>query len=269
MTSSFGKLAAGFKNLLGSNKNAAPASDNKKAVEVVSEETLKAHALPFTIPLEHSVGTKVNDTPSVTICEDFLTQAEVFQIIKAAGDKMQRARVSSGKEGIESAGRTGSNCWVAHDHNKVTHALAKRISKLVGISLQNAESFQVIHYGISQEYSSHFDAWEFNTERGERCMARGGQRLVTCLIYLNDVPAGGGTGFPELDLEVQAKKGRMVIFHNCYPGTNYRHPHSLHGGLPVEEGEKWAVNLWFREADYWAGTKKTDAPARKKYGKVM
>lgn len=269
MASSIGKLAAGIKNLFGGEKGDNPVDGSKKAVEEVSVETLKAHALPFTIPQEYDMGSKVNETPSVTICEEYLTQAEVFQIIKAAGDKMQRARVSSGKEGVESAGRTGSNCWVAHDHNKVIHALAKRISKLVGISLQNAESFQVIHYGETQEYSAHFDAWEFNTDRGDRCMARGGQRLVTCLIYLNDVPAGGGTGFPELDLEVQAKKGRMVIFHNCYPGTNYRHPHSLHGGLPVEEGEKWAVNLWFREGDYWAGTKKAAAPARKKYGKVM
>lgn len=268
MSSGIGKLASGLKNMFGGKQSEG--ENAKKQIDVVSEEVLKAHALPAPIPLEYDVGKKVNDTPAVYICEEYLTQAEIFQILKAAEDKLQRARVSAGKEGVESAGRTGSNCWVPHDHNKVTLGLAKRISRLVGIPLSNAESFQVIHYGETQEYSSHFDAWEFDSERGQRCMARGGQRLVTCLIYLNDVPEGGGTGFPELDMEVAAKKGRMTIFHNCYPGTNYRHPHSLHGGLPVVKGEKWAVNLWFREGDYWAGTKgKAAKPVRKKYGKVL
>jgi len=34
------------------------------------------------------------------------------------------------------------------------------------------------------------------------------------------------------------------------PGTDSRHPLSLHGGQPVLVGEKWAANLWFRERDY-------------------
>ncbi|WP_052481154.1 prolyl hydroxylase family protein [Gilvimarinus agarilyticus] len=111
----------------------------------------------------------------------------------------------------------------------------------------NAESLQMIHYGPAQEYAAHFDAWDPATERGERCMAKGGQRLVTCLLYLNDVGAGGATGFPELGLEVPAKRGRMLVFYNCYPGTNVRQPKSLHGGLPVLRGEKLACNFWFRE----------------------
>src|SRR5690606_31092572 len=85
---------------------------------------------------------------------------------------------------------------------------------------------------------------------GQRCMARGGQRLITCLLYLNDVERGGATGFPSLDLTIKARKGRLLLFHNCYPGTNQRHPDSLHGGLPVEKGEKWACNFWFREGLY-------------------
>ena len=62
--------------------------------------------------------------------------------------------------------------------------------------------------------------------------------MVTCLLYLNDVEDGGETSFPNLDLEIRAKKGRMVQFHNCHEGSTARHRDSLHGGMPVLKGEK-------------------------------
>ena len=80
----------------------------------------------------------------------------------------------------------------------------------------------------------------------------GGQRLVTVLAYLNDVQEGGGTEFPEMGVTINAKKGNVAVFHNTLPltpTTNHSkvHPRSLHGGMPVIKGEKWMVNLWFRE----------------------
>ena len=121
---------------------------------------------------------------------------------------------------------------------------------MVGLPLEQAESLQVLHYSQDQEYAPHYDAWDAATERGRRCMIKGGQRMVTCLLYLSDVEDGGGTSFPNLEMEVRAKKGRMVLFHNCYGGRNLRHPDCLHGGLPVVKGEKWACNFWFRESVY-------------------
>lgn len=205
---------------------------------------------------DYPIGQRVNDDPVIYVFDDFITEDEITSIVDTARSKMQRAQVSFQHGGGESDGRTGSNCWVDLMHNPTIAALSKRVSELVGIPLQNAESLQVIHYGVSQEYQPHFDAWDWGSESGERCMARGGQRLVTCLLYFNDVEQGGGTGFPELDLEVRAKRGRMVLFHNVYPGTNEKHKLSLHGGLPVEKGEKWACNFWFRERDYEIGSKK-------------
>ena len=38
-----------------------------------------------------------------------------------------------------------------------------------------------------------------------------------------------------------------MVFDNCEAGTTGVHPQSLHAGMPVDEGEKWAANLWFRE----------------------
>ena len=192
-------------------------------------------------------GQLVHEEPLIYVFEDFLNSAEIQALVAAAASNLERALVTAAKQGVVSRGRTGRNCWVHHHQTPVISGLSHRISNLVGLPLDHAESLQVIHYSETQEYGPHYDAWDAGTDRGQRCMARGGQRLVTCLLYLNEVEAGGGTCFPKLDLEVRAKRGRMLLFHNCFANTSLRHPDSLHGGLPVEAGEKWACNLWFRE----------------------
>lgn len=210
----------------------------------------------------YETGNRVNDDPMVCVFEDFLSDTEVEQVLAAAQPKLKQALVSAAKSGITSSGRSGSNCWVPHSYNGVIEELSLRIAEVVGIGLEYAESLQVIHYAENEEYAPHFDAWDKSTERGQRCMAKGGQRMVTCLLYLSDVAEGGGTSFPNLDMEIRAKKGRMLLFHNCHEGSTVRHPDSLHGGMPVLKGEKWACNFWFRELEYQApGTVPTRAKA--------
>lgn len=192
-------------------------------------------------------GQVLSQSPFVQRLEGFVREDERLALLDAARPKLQRALVSAAHAGVESVGRTGRNCWVPHDNSPAVQALADRIATLVGLPLAHAESFQVIHYAESEEYRPHYDAWKADTERGQRCMMRGGQRLVTCLVYLNDVSSGGATCFPKLQLEVPARAGDLLLFHNCRPGTITRHPDTLHGGMPVLKGEKWAANLWFRE----------------------
>ncbi|MEQ8953863.1 MAG: 2OG-Fe(II) oxygenase [Gammaproteobacteria bacterium] len=221
----------------------------------------------------YETGNKVNDDPLVVVFEDFLSDLEIEQLLNAARPKLQQALVSSTDSGVESPGRSGSNCWIAHGYNAVVEELSLRVSEVVGIPLIHAESLQVVYYGTGEQYAPHFDAWDAATERGQRCMAKGGQRMVTCLFYLSEPEVGGGTSFPELDMEVRAKRGRMVLFHNCHEGSTVRHPASLHGGMPVERGEKWACNLWFREKPYQApGTvpvRKAGPGVKPKFNRVI
>ena len=71
--------------------------------------------------------------------------------------------------------------------------------------------------------------------------------MVTALAYLNDVDEGGATDFPDIGVSINPNKGDVVVFHNCIDGTSDINQKSLHGGSPVVSGEKWAVNLWFRQ----------------------
>lgn len=199
----------------------------------------------------NTCSTQLWDTPLVRVFDNFLNEEEISHLIDTGAENLAPALVSLGENGSTSKGRTGRSCWVSQRHDEVIAAISDRISERVDIPLIQAESLQLIHYFENQEYAPHFDAWDAETEAGQRCMKRGGQRLVTCLLYLNDVEGGGGTLFPKLNITVEARKGRMLMFHNCHPNTTVRHPSTLHGGLPVLKGEKWACNLWFRERSYW------------------
>ncbi len=221
----------------------------------------------------YETGQKISDDPLVYVFEDFLTDLEVEQLLAAAKPKLKQALVSAAKSGVESVGRSGSNCWIPHGYNAVIEDFSLRVAEVVGVSLEKAESLQVVYYGETEQYAPHFDAWDAATERGQRCMAKGGQRMITCLLYLNDVKAGGGTCFPKLDMEVRAKKRRMLLFHNCHEGSTVRHPDSLHGGMPVLKGDKWACNFWFREKIYQTPgtvpTRKQDSPTPTKFKRVI
>lgn len=198
----------------------------------------------------YETGMQLADDPQVWVFDNFLTPDECLHIIELAEPRMDDALVSRLGTNSSSERRTGQVAWVKHDEDAVIRGLVGRVSELVAVPADHAENLQVIHYGEEQEYQAHFDAWDIETDKGKEKTARGGNRAVTALLYLNEVDGGGGTGFPKLDLEVQAIPGRMVIFHNLYEGYSARHRKALHGGLPVTAGEKWACNLWFREQQY-------------------
>ena len=189
----------------------------------------------------------LNLEPRVYTIDNFASPAECNHMIAcAAGEGLNRAFVAGAKKGVVSKGRTNDMCWLDHDADPACLRIAKRVSALVGLPLAHSERFQMIHYSQGAEYKPHFDAFDPKTPNGKRTWRSGGQRLITVLGYLNTPAKGGATVFPKLKLSVPAEQGKLVVFHNCLPGTDVRHPHSLHGGAPVEAGEKWAFNLWFR-----------------------
>ena len=71
---------------------------------------------------------------------------------------------------------------------------------------------------------------------------------MTIYLYLNDVEAGGETNFPRLDLTVQPKVGRALV----WPSVFDENPHAAdyrtqHQALPVKEGIKYGANAWLHQ----------------------
>ena len=194
----------------------------------------------------------VHHDPVVFTVDGILSNEECAHFRKVARQNMRRSKVSGfdkekNKRGLLDKRRTSSNCWVSHKHDQVTLRVGERIAELVQMPLSHAESFQILHYSDNQEYQAHLDTFDPEIKEYSHYLKNGGQRIITALAYLNGVKQGGETSFPNINKTVKAEKGKVVVFHDCYKGTNKAHPDSLHGALPVEQGEKWAFNLWFRE----------------------
>jgi prolyl 4-hydroxylase len=209
-----------------------------------TDRTLAAPATLF------AGGQRLCDSPLIHVFDAVVAADECAHIIAAARPQMRRSQVSGAGGGKHSPGRTSERAWLKHAHDPTVHAVADRVAALVGLPLAFAESLQVIHYEPGQEYRTHFDAYDLATEKGQRYCERGGQRLVTALVYLGEVESGGTTAFPRLGLEVRPQTGRVLIFHNCHPGTTRCDPRTEHQGKPPLRGEKWAFNLWFHERPY-------------------
>lgn len=196
----------------------------------------------------YSIKTIYND-PIIYIIDDFLTPDECSHIISISKSSLQRSLVTSNNGGIISEGRTSCNTWIKHETDNITSLIFKKICDIVEKDYSVAENFQVIHYDVNQEYKPHYDSWDhdYTIQKNINNLTKGGQRILTALCYLNNIDEGGGTCFPKLDIEIEAKMGRLLVFENVYKNTNIKHHNSLHGGMPVIKGEKYAFNLWFKE----------------------
>ena len=133
------------------------------------------------------------------------------------------------------------------EETPVVAALERRIAKLVNWPLENGEGLQILRYGPGAEYKPHYDYFDPAEPGTATILKRGGQRVGTLVIYLNNPTKGGGTVFPDIHLEVGPRQGNAVFF-------SYERPHpstkTLHGGSPVVEGEKWIATKWLREGEF-------------------
>ena len=108
---------------------------------------------------------------------------------------------------------------------------------------------QILHYGPGGEYKAHQDFFE-PKDPGSAVLTRvGGQRIGTVVMYLNDVPEGGETAFPDIGFSAKPIKGSAVYFEyqNAEGQLDYR---CLHAGMPVIRGDKWIMTKWLRERPY-------------------
>lgn len=111
----------------------------------------------------------------------------------------------------------------------------------------NFEYTQLLRYREAQYYQRHND---FITTHLNMSM---GPRVLTLFVYLSEVEEGGGTDFPELNVTVEAKPGRAVLWPSVYsdqPRTN--DPRSDHEALPVKKGLKYGANIWVHQRNYKA-----------------
>jgi prolyl 4-hydroxylase len=143
--------------------------------------------------------------------------------------------------------RTSNGMFFNRGEHPLVAAIESRIARLVGWPASHGEGIQVLNYREGAEYKPHYDYFDPAEPGTPTILKRGGQRVATLVMYLNDPAQGGGTTFPDIGLEVAPQKGNAVFFSYDRPHPSTR---TLHGGAPVLAGEKWVATKWLRQREF-------------------
>jgi prolyl 4-hydroxylase len=178
---------------------------------------------------------------------DILEPHECDYIISKAESSFARSTVV-GVDGPDES-RTSETAWIGKD-DPVARKILERACELTGKCYKNAEDLQVVRYKPGTYYRAHHDACCEDSEACSLFENKGGQRVGTLLVYLNDEFTDGETHFPDFgDLKMKAPPGSAIFFKPL--GSEDRcHPKALHAGLPISSGTKYVCNAWVRESEF-------------------
>ncbi|MCK8495289.1 2OG-Fe(II) oxygenase [Spirosoma sp. RP8] len=185
---------------------------------------------------EESIATAAYKRESVQVYPNFFSADECAYIINYAEDKKLFTRSQLQYEDNQvrdSDTRTSYSAFLRDLQHPVFQAIYNRVATLLKVNLNQIEPLQCVRYGEGQQFKPHFDSMSVN------------HRLHTILVYLNDDFVGGETFFPELNMNVHPKQGSALYFLNR-DENNLVLLNSVHAGLPIANGTKYACNIWVR-----------------------
>jgi prolyl 4-hydroxylase len=187
-------------------------------------------------------------SPRIAAIEGFASPELCDWLVARAGPKLAPAQVydhDTGGPRSESV-RTNSECHFPRDSSDLLLlTLRARMAVASELPVHAMEAPAVLHYIPGQEFLPHFDFLDTNLPGPAKEVARGGQRVLTFLVILNDGYEGGETDFPELGKRWKGRKGSALFFWNVEPDGKVDR-RTLHAGLPPTSGEKWLLSQWVR-----------------------
>jgi len=189
------------------------------------------------------------EAPRIRLRGGVLPHALCEYLACVAAPYLTRARVNDPERGAElvSSSRTNrfANLWLL-EGDVVTDCIDRMLCRLVGANPSHGEPLSVLHYAPGEQFAPHFDYFDPDAPVHAVQLATGGQRVMTCLVWLNAGYEGGATAFCDIDLAVRGEPGAALFWSNVGPdGLPDRR--TRHAGLPPTAGEKWLLSKWFRD----------------------
>lgn len=184
------------------------------------------------------------DKLQLYVIDECLTSEECDGLLEIINRNLRASTITIENE--DRAYRTSSTCDLGLLGDPFIQMIDEKIARTLGINLSYSEAIQGQRYEVGQEFKQHTDYFEPGTQEYLDNAVAQGNRTWTFMIYLNEVPKGGGTHFFGIDQTFYPKTGRALVWNNLLPdGTP--NPHTMHSGQPVEEGHKVIITKWFRE----------------------
>jgi prolyl 4-hydroxylase len=246
-------------------KNAWYPGDLNRMFERLTTDPAFEQYSPKVLSRPSYVGTHTNETadyqlgPWVLVLDNFVSAKEAKRIIHTGADigyarslGVAEKNNEAGKaQGSVTTSRTSTTAWCNElcDDNPLVTEVVNRIEMVTQIPQNNSEDLQFLRYEPGQFYKTHNDYIPGELKRVQ------GVRILTVFLYLSDVEEGGGTNFPVLDLTVEPKRGRVLI----WPSVLDEDPHQVdprtnHQALEVIKGKKFGANAWLHQRSIAAST---------------
>jgi prolyl 4-hydroxylase len=181
------------------------------------------------------------------IINNIINEQEANHIINKASLEFNESTILG--QNIDTKIRKSKTSWL-YKTDPIIMGIMVRIANIVNLPLENAEALQVVKYEPNGYYNEHHDSCCDEHQLCTEFIKRGGQRVKTVLIYLNDEFTEGATNFPVLNKKFKPPKYSAIIFNPLAKNSNKCHPKAIHAGLPVKTGIKYVANLWFREQKF-------------------
>lgn len=195
------------------------------------------------------------------VAHDFVSAAECEHICALIRQKNEPSGTLGEAYPMFSDFRTSSTSHLPPD-DPVVQAVDARISDLLGMRNDLAESTQGQLYRAGQTFRAHYDYFHTESRHWRRASREGGQRVWTAMAYLNDRFEGGETRFTEAKFAVTPRAGTLVVWNNM-TAEGQPNPLSMHEGAPVISGEKAIITRWYRERTWQTLPFPPGAPQRR------
>jgi|GEM_PF-296144 len=201
----------------------------------------------FTLEEEDQVVLKI-DYPDLVLYRDFIYKTEAEELINLAKNRLEKSKVVDANDGgyILSDTRTSSVAYFQRGETPLISKIEEKIAVLTGTDIDQGEGLQVLKYEVGQEFKPHYDYFPDIGKPYEQ-KDKGGQRMITALLYLHEPSSGGETTFPEAGITVKSVVGNLLTFKYEDLSVDTK---TLHCGMPVLEGEKWVATKWIRKETF-------------------
>ena len=231
--------------------------NNKNKKDIFGNKLIKYKIKTLSSPNKHDKyiskkNKKRINGPWILRFDNFVSKKEAQQIINVAGTFERSTDVGKRDntghfEKVVSKSRTSKNSWCQNRcwEDPTVQTVMNRISKLLGINVNNTETFQILKYDINEYYKQHHDFIQPQTKMS--C----GPRILTFFLYLSDVEDGGETSFPLIKIKNKPKLGRAILWPSVLDSNPLKmDKRTYHAALKVKKGVKYAANAWFHLNDF-------------------
>lgn len=225
--------------------NHVPAVKQRQLLSALGVNTAQ-DAEAWTVKLTTRV---LREQPRFAAHAGFLPLALCKYVIEHARPRLQRAQVFDAVSGTLKVDPMRTNTNVAYsviDSSVVMQLVRARIACAAGVAFNALEPLEVLHYTGGESYKPHIDFFHPARAGYADEMRIRGQRIKTCLVYLNTGYEGGETEFPKLGIKFRGEPGEALVF-DSMGADGEGDMNTVHAGLPVTRGEKWLLSQWIRE----------------------